>query len=217
MKKWLKIIGLIVVVFILLVLGLSLFSWLRYGPVAIFGHKGISITLPYQNEHEPNMMLPLGEKEEVHPEGHPGIDFQWDYAAPLIATFDGTITSITNEIDENEPVLYVMLKNGEYTSAYKELYSLGPGIQKGSRVSQGDIIGYPHCINFTDGGGHIGCQLHWEFGYESFPGFIRLCPLTYFNTDALTRINVLWERVKLGHPNPTGQMICNEDYYGKDE
>lgn len=217
MGKWLKIIGFVVIGFVLLIFGVALFSWLRFGPVALFGHQGISITLPYRAANEPMSMLPLGEREEVHPDGHPGIDFQWDYPAPLIAIFEGTISRIEHALDAGEPVLYVSLKNGEHTSVYKELDSVGPGIKKGSHVSPGDVIGYPHCTHFTDGGGHTGCQLHWEFGYDSFPGFTRLCPLTYFDPDALTRINTLWEKTKPNHPNPTGQMICNGDYYGKDE
>lgn len=160
-------------------------------------------------------LLPLGEKEEFHPDGHPGIDFKWDYAAPLIATFDGTISKIENGKDVGEPVLFVTLKNGEYHSVYKELDSVGPGIKEGSRVLQGDVVGYPH--GNSDDDGHTGYQVHWEFGYNSFPGFTRLCPLTYFDPESLARINMLWERVKPGHLNPTGQMICNGDYYGKDK
>lgn len=217
MKMLFKIIGLVLICFTLLILGLALFSWLRYGPVALFGHKGTSITLPYRAENEPMTMLPLGEKEEVHPSGHPGIDFKWDYAAPLIATFDGTISRIEHAKDMGEPVLYVSLKNGEYTSVYKELDSVGPGITKGAHVLKGDIIGYPHGYKSPDAGAHIGYQLHWEFGYDSFPGFIRLCPLTYFDPEALTRINALWEKTRPGHRNPTGQMICNGEYYGKDK
>lgn len=215
MKRWLKVIGLVVIGFILLIAGTLLFSWLTYGPVALFGHKGISITLPYRAANEPMGMMPLGEKEEVHPGGHGGIDFQWDYAAPLIAVFDGTVTSITSEKDMGEPILIVTLKNGEYTSIYNELESVGPGITKGSHVSQGDIIGYPHGHYFTDGGGHTHYQVHWEFGYATFPGILRLCPLTYFDPEALARINTLWEKIKPHHPNPTGQMICNGKFSGK--
>lgn len=217
MKKLLKIIGFFLICFTLLTLGLALFSWLKYGPIALFGHQEVSITLPYRAENEPIAMLPLGEKEEIHPDGHPGIDFQWDYAAPLIAIFDGTISRIENAKEMGEPVLYVSLKNGEYTSVYKELDSLGSGIKKGSHVSQGDVIGYPHCTYFTDSGGHTGCQVHWEFGYDSFLGLTRLCPLIYFDQKALDRINTLWGKTQPNHANPTGQMICNGEYYGKDK
>lgn len=210
-----KIIGSIFVGFVVLILGLVLLSWLQYGPVALFGHKGISITLPYSVENEPAGMMPLGEKEDVHPDGHPGIDFQWNYAAPLIATFDGTITNIAIAKDGNEPVIYVTLKNGEYTSTYKELDSVESGITKGAQIKRGEIVGYPHGHYFTDSGGHTNYQVHWELGYASFPGSVRLCPLAYFDSEALTRINKLWEKIKPGHPNPTGQMICNGEYYEK--
>jgi len=216
MKKSIKVIAFIMAGSILLVAGMQALSWLRYGPLAIFGHRGISITLPYGPENEPKSMLPLGEKEDIHPDGHPGIDFQWDYSAPLIAAFDGTISSVTNEKDMGEPVLYVTLKNGEYSSVYKELGSVAFGIKRGSRLSKGDIIGYPHGHYFADSGGHAHYQVHWEFGYSSFPGFIRLCPLIYLDQGALARINALWEKVKPNHQNPTGQMICNGEFYGKD-
>lgn len=209
MKQWFILLGLIAGGMFLIVLGLAGVSWLRFGPLALFGHTGISLTLPYQAEDEPMGMRPLGEKEEVHPAGHPGIDFQWDYAAPLIATFDGTITSIAGAKDGNEPVLYLTLKQGEYTSTYKELDSVGPGIKVGTGLSQGDIVGYPHGHYFDDSGGHTNYQVHWEFGYDSFPGSVRLCPLAYFTPESLSRINGLWEKIKPTHHNPSGQMICN--------
>lgn len=215
MKKWLKIISGVVISCGLLILGLALFSWLKYGPLAVFGHKGTNITLPYRVENEPTSMLPLGEQEEFHPDGHPGIDFKWDYSAPLIAVFDGTISRIQHGEDLGEPVLHLSLKNGEYTAVYKELDSVAPGIAEGVQVLRGDMIAYPHGDTSDDG--HTGYQLHWEFGYDSFPGFTRLCPLTYFDAAALARIYSLWEKTKPHHLNPTGQLICNGDYYGKAE
>ena len=215
--RWLTWVGVVLVGLVALPLLIAGISWLRFGPVALFGHTPITITLPYGPENEPRGMLPLGEVEGVHPSGHPGIDFQWDYAAPLIATFDGTITRIEDAEDMGEPVIYVTLQQGEHTSTYKELDALGPTIAKGVTVKQGDVIGYPHGHMFSDGGGHMGYQVHWEFGYDSFPGSVRLCPLTYFYTDSLARINALWAKIKPGHANPTGQQICNGEYDGKDQ
>lgn len=132
------------------------------------------------------------------PGGHPGIDFQWDYSAPLIAVANGKVTSITNASDMGEPVKYLELTIGQYVARYKELDKIRPGIQNGSVVKQGDVLAYPHCVDNQQGGTH--CQLHWEWAY-SWPLIMvngprdRLCPLTYFDPSALQRINTIWASV----------------------
>src|SRR3989344_5599752 len=205
--RYLKWIGLGFLAIIIIVAVLALTSWLRFGPLAVFGHKPITITLPFSAEHESKSMLPLGEKEDVHPDGHPGIDFQWEYAAPLIATSDAKITSVAKAKDGNNEVIYIVLQSGEYTSSYKELDPTTVAVKKGDAVKQGDLIGYPHGTYFADSGGHTNYQLHWEFGYSSFPGSTRICPVNYFDSSSKARIDTLWARVKPTHNNPTGQEI----------
>lgn len=190
-------------------------SYLKFKPNSPLPHHRITITLPYSPNDEPTGIQPLGEKEDVHPDGHGGIDFQWDYSPPLIATMDGKITSVAKAKDMSEPVLYVTLRQGDYTSIYKELGMDKTIIKRGAQVKQGDFIGYPHCVRHKDG--HTGCQVHWEFGYASFPGSERLCPLTYFNAEARISIDATWGKILPNHRNPTGQKICNGEFETRDE
>lgn len=221
MKVWRWILG-VVIVLIVLIGGLLIWDKLEYfTPNPIIPHKRVVITLPYSKENEATNLIPMGETiEHNFYGGHPGIDFQWSYPAPLIAVADGKITDISKSTDMGEPVLYVTLDLGGYLANYKELDKVAPGVTKGSVMKKGEIIGYPHCVTRTEKGlTHTGCQVHWEFGYDMpSPGFERLCPLTYFDGDALTRINRLWDSVpasdqfKQKFPN-----ICNNIYLNRDQ
>lgn len=222
--KWLKIVGYIFLVLIIAVV--SLFAWARleYGPNPIIPHKRITITLPFGPQDQLIGINPLGEKEEVHPGGHGGIDFQWDHGAPLIATSDGTITNIKKAKDGEATVLYVTLKSGQYQSTYKELDKVAEGVKVGSKLKQGEVVGYPHCTFFADSGGHTSCQLHWEFAYASplptLTGMVdRLCPLTYFDDESRARITAIWDSVTLQqHANKANYpYICNDVFYNHDQ
>lgn len=207
-----------------LIIGLALlwvgWSRLEYGPNPPIAHHRISISLPYSPENEATHMIAMGETI-AHPikGGHPGIDFQWDHSVPLIAVSDGKITSIKKADDMGESVLYVSLKTGGYLITYKELEKTAEGIQKDSIVKQGQVIGYPHCTVHTDQNGNknTGCQVHWEFGYDTFPPSERLCPLTYFDSDARNRIEKLWasvpdnDRFKQNAPNICSNIYANRD------
>lgn len=215
---------LIVLLTLLLVVGLiATWNKLQYfTPNPIIPHKKVLITLPYSEEYEATSLIPMGETiAHDFYGGHPGIDFQWDHSVPLIAVADGKITSITKADDMGEPVIYLTLKFGEYMTVYKELEKVEAGIKRGLKVKKGDIIGYPHCVERVENNGfrHTNCQLHWEFGYNMLtPGFERLCPMTYFDPDARSRIEKLWESVpandqfKKAFPN-----ICSNIYLGRDQ
>jgi hypothetical protein len=57
--------------------------------------------------------------------------------------------------------------------------------------------------------------MHWEFDYDT-PVYDRLCPLTYFNEEALTRINAIWEKVGDTHGGKFTE-ICSGDYKNRNE
>lgn len=213
----------LVIVIALIVLIGSLLIWNKleyFTPNPIIPHNKVVITLPYSKENEATNLIPMGETiAHNFYGGHPGIDFQWDHSVPLIAVADGKITNVSKDTDMGETVLNVTLDVGGYLVQYKELDKVAEGIVKGASVKKGQIIGYPHGHYFSDGGGHTGYQVHWEFGYDMFSlGFERLCPLTYFDPDALVRINKLWDSVssndqfKQKFPN-----ICNNIYLNRDQ
>ena len=218
-----KIAGLIFAGLVIVISLLVVWAKLQYGSRPLFPHKRISITLPYGPENEVKNLIPMGETiEHNFKGGHPGIDFQWDRSVPLIAVADGKITSIYNDKDMNETVTNLVLASGEYEARYKELDKLAPGIVKGSMVKQGDVLAYPHCSKqFSQ---H--CQLHWEFAYSSplamlagvSKGVDRLCPLTYFDSSSLARINSTWEKVPANDKfKKDFPHICSGGYLGQDQ
>lgn len=191
----LRIVGALLVVIALV----QAWGHLEYGPHPIVPHHRITITLPYRSSDELLSMIPMGETI-AHPikGGHPGIDFQWDHAVPLIAVANGTITDISRASDMGEPVWYLTLRSESYAATYKEMDTVAPGLAKGSAVNQGDLIGTPHCSK--PDGVSLHCQLHWEFAYASplptITGQVdRLCPLSYFDPEALARITAAWAAV----------------------
>lgn len=216
--------GFVAVGGLVVVLGLAI-GWgrLEYGPHPPLPHRRITITLPYTAANEVQHLIPMGETiEHAFPGGHPGIDFQWDHAVPLIAVADGTITSIRREKDLGEPVWYLTLQSGAYLASYKELEDYAPGLKVGTAVRQGDLIGTPHCHTGPDG--HDGCQLHWEFAYASFLPAIaglpdRLCPLMYFDPAARARIEAAWATVDVTRDKFKAQFpdICSNIYRDHDQ
>ncbi|MFO0702924.1 MAG: M23 family metallopeptidase [Candidatus Andersenbacteria bacterium] len=202
--------------------GLNLWYFIRYSPDPLIPHQRISITLPFALEDEATGIRALGEVESVHPDGHGGIDFQWDHSVPIRSIADGRVTSISRKEDMGDPVWYVSIASGEYQSVYKEMDTYRPGLVIGSPVRRGDPIGTPHCTAEPDGR-QVHCQIHWEFGYASIvPTFTshqdRLCPLTYFDADSLRRINAIWDGVKARHDDLPGYPdICNGPFKGFDQ
>ncbi len=224
MSRWLKwVLGIIGT--LALAVG-AIFAWgeIRYGDDPLIPHQLVTITLPFPASDEATGIRALGEVEDVHPFGHPGIDFQWEHPASLIAVGDGTITSISRAEDEGEPVWYLSLKLGEYLSTYKEIETYTPGLRKGSMVKEGDVLGTPHCIDHVDQNGYTntGCQVHWEWAYASFVPMLtgktdRLCPLTYFDTDARRRVDAIWAaNVARGNDLPGFPDLCSGEYAGHD-
>lgn len=222
MKRWLK--WLLIILGIILVLSGLIWLWNKleyFTPTPLIAHHKVSITLPYSSENEATNMISMGETiAHNFYGGHPGIDFQWDHSVPLIAVVDGKVTGIKNSDDMGEPVITLTMKVGEYQIVYQELEKVTQGITKGSMVAKGEVIGSPHChVNVDQNGvSRTSCQTHWEFGYSRLsPGFERLCPLTYFDLDARTRIEKLWasipdnDRFKQNAPNICSNIYANRD------
>lgn len=218
MRRWLVSAGTIIAVPLVLYGGLQVWYWTRFGSSALFTAAKPAITLPFAAADNATGIRALGEVEQTHPSGHPGIDFQWDHAVKITAVADGTITAVSDAMDVGTPVLYVTQKIGDYKSVYKEMSSVAPGIAAGSLVKKGDVLGLPHCTHFSDSGGHDQCQIHWEFSYASLVPSLtghadRLCPLEFYDADALQRINAIWASVKARHADLPGfPDLCNGPY-----
>ena len=118
----------------------------------------------------------------VHPisgqwKQHKGIDFPAPTGTPIRASGDGVIDFAGTQ---NGYGNFVMIKHwANYTTAYAHMSRFAPGIKKGSKVSQGDVIGYVGTTGWS-----TGAHLHYEFrvgGEAKDPGTLNVqaqAPLT---------------------------------------
>lgn len=198
---------------------LVLFFALINNPLVFLPHQHISITLPFPPEYDSTTsLIPMGEKFE-HPDGdgHPGIDFGFKQVTPILAVADGRVVIISKNQERSTDV---EIYHGLYKSVYKEMNLLEPAIKFGTKVKQGQVIGYSgfegdRSQKFEPGG--LSGQIHWEFSSSSML-IDRLCPVGYFDSKALTRINNIWaavpahDKFKQNYPD-----ICSGVYKNKED
>lgn len=80
---------------------------------------------------------------------HTGIDYAAGVGTPVQAVGDGVVESAVYSGGAGN---YVKIKhNGNYSSGYMHLSKYGPGIRKGARVRQGDIIGFVGSTGISTG------------------------------------------------------------------
>jgi murein DD-endopeptidase MepM/ murein hydrolase activator NlpD len=71
---------------------------------------------------------------------HYGVDYAAPYGTPVVATGDGTVIAAQHN---NANGKYVKLRhNRSYTTYYLHLSRFGKGVREGTRVRQGQVIGY---------------------------------------------------------------------------
>ncbi len=87
---------------------------------------------------------------------HKGTDYAAPKGTPVRATSDGVVTWAARNGSFGK--LVVLQHRGQFETKYAHLNDYASGIKKGSRVRQGDIIGY---VGQT--GGATGPHLHYEF------------------------------------------------------
>ncbi|MEX2131494.1 MAG: peptidoglycan DD-metalloendopeptidase family protein [Pseudohongiellaceae bacterium] len=87
---------------------------------------------------------------------HKGTDYAAPTGTPVRATSDGSVTWAARNGSFGK--LVVVKHSGGFETKYAHLSNYANGIKKGSRVRQGDIIGY---VGAT--GGATGPHLHYEF------------------------------------------------------
>ncbi len=93
---------------------------------------------------------------------HKGVDFAAATGTPIHAAGDGVIDF---QGQQNGYGNVVVLKHwSNYSTAYGHMSRFAPGMHKGSKVSQGDVIGY---VGMT--GWATGPHLHYEFRINNDP------------------------------------------------
>ncbi len=179
-------------------------------------HHPIQLGLPMSPQYDAvTDLIPLGETiNHPHtPGGHPGIDFLWTKDTPIIAMANGTVTT-TDPAPDSHGKYDVSVTSGLYQIHYNELDELAPGLKVGSKLKTGDFIGYPQ---------RRGHGLHLEFvmaGRHTKLLHKELCPIYYFEPQALARINKIWKQAQGGDkPDMKTRFpeICNGYYDGLKE
>lgn len=213
MKKALLILG----IFFFLIAGFLAWKfYLRFLPVN--PSNSIVISLPFAKEDDDLIFInPMGEIDHHDPpRGHPGLDFAWYQPAPLISVVDGKVTKIKEdpkkEFGVAEKVYDVEVVSGPYAIRYSGI-APAPGLKVGMKVKHGDVIGRGGKYNDERGALGVHYSVHWEFDYDS-PVFDRLCPLTYFDKESLSRINKIWDKVGQTY-NGQSPEVCSGFYKGK--
>ena len=102
-----------------------------------------------------------GFSMRVHPisgnwKAHKGIDFAAATGTPIRASGDGVVDFAGSQGGYGN--LVVLKHWSNYTTAYAHMSRFAPGIKKGTKVSQGDVIGYVGSTGWS-----TGAHLHYEF------------------------------------------------------
>lgn len=87
---------------------------------------------------------------------HKGVDFAAATGTPIRASGDGVVDSIGGQSGYGNMVVLKHWAN--YSTAYAHMSRFAPGIRKGSKVSQGDVIGFVGTTGWS-----TGAHLHYEF------------------------------------------------------
>ena len=101
---------------------------------------------------------------------HRGIDYAAPTGTPILASGDGRVQAASKSSANGN---YIVIQHGEqFTTKYLHLSRFARGIRKGSRVEQGDIIGYVGSTGWA-----TGPHLHYEFlvnGVHRNPRTVKL-------------------------------------------
>lgn len=87
---------------------------------------------------------------------HQGVDYAAAIGTPILATGDGKVDFIGNKGGYGRAV--ILSHGGKYTTLYAHMSKFKKGVHKGSRVKQGDVIGYLGMSGLA-----TGPHLHYEF------------------------------------------------------
>ncbi len=102
-----------------------------------------------------------GFSMRVHPisgnwKQHKGVDFAAAVGTPIRASGDGVVESVG--MSGGYGNLVVLKHWANYSTAYAHMSRFAPGLSKGSKVHQGDVIGYVGTTGWS-----TGAHLHYEF------------------------------------------------------
>jgi len=96
---------------------------------------------------------------------HLGTDYAAAYGTPILATADGVVEEAQFKVFNGN---YVKIRhNGSYKTQYLHMSKIGKGIRRGTRVRQGEVIGYVGSTGLATGP-HV-CYRFWKDGSQVDP------------------------------------------------
>ncbi len=96
---------------------------------------------------------------------HLGTDYAAAYGTPILATADGIIENAQFKVFNGN---YVKIRhNGEFKTQYLHMSKIAKGIRPGTRVKQGEVIGYVGSTGLATGP-HV-CYRFWKDGAQVDP------------------------------------------------
>ncbi len=109
-------------------------------------------------------------KSRLHPvtrvrKAHLGTDYAAPYGTPIMATADGIVEDACYKANNGN---YVKIRhNGQFKTQYLHMSKISKGVRSGSRVRQGEVIGYVGSTGLATGP-HV-CYRFWKDGQQVDP------------------------------------------------
>ncbi|AIY43669.1 Peptidase [Collimonas arenae] len=137
------------------------------GSGGYYGFDGKSLKKAFLKSPLTFTRISSGFSMRIHPilgkwKKHTGVDFAAATGTPIHATADGTIDFAGVESGYGNVV--IIKHDSKYSTVYAHMSRFAPASRKGSKVSQGDVIGY---VGMT--GWATGPHLHYEFRVADVP------------------------------------------------
>jgi murein DD-endopeptidase MepM/ murein hydrolase activator NlpD len=132
-----------------------------------YGFDGKSLKKAFLKSPLPFTRISSGFSMRLHPilgiwKQHTGVDFAAPTGTPIRASGDGVIEFVGTQTGYGN---VIQIKHwGNYSTLYGHMSRFAAGIRKGTKVSQGDVIGY---VGQT--GWATGPHLHYEFRVNNVP------------------------------------------------
>ncbi len=151
------------------------------------------------------VIWPFAVRGGGHPEGHPGIDFSWNFSAPVLAAVDATILAIIDNTSHagTKTVTTVPIGFPFTMISYDEVVNLPAAIVVGATVKRGDVIGHAQ---------DVGPFFMFHFGIQRIENVFSMkaeSPELYFDAGALAIIGrSIWE---------PGTLMNKSNYSERDE
>ncbi len=136
------------------------------------------------------VIWPFAVRGGGHPEGHPGLDFSWNFSAPVLTAADSTVfTIIDNPNHVGTKTVSTIPVGYPFTIiSYDEVVDLPAAIVPGATVKRGDVIGHAQ---------NVGPFFMFHFGIQRIDNMFSVTvesPELYFDAEALAIVGKsIWE------------------------